>query len=63
MVLIDIFLMTDDIGHLFRCFLAIWMSFVKYLVNSFARFSLGVCFFGVYKSFTYSGYETILSYK
>lgn len=56
-IMVDIFLMVNDNGHLFRCFLAIWMSyFVKYLVKSFDHFSLGVCFFLVdlYKSITYS---------
>lgn len=64
-VLTDVLLMTNNIGYLFRCFLAIWMSFVRYLVRYFAYFSLSICWFlmGLYKSFKYSGYEAFLGYK
>lgn len=62
--LTDIFRLTDD-GHLFKCFFFGNLGVFEVPSQVFCPFFTGCLFFliGLYKSFTYSAYETFLCYK
>ena len=64
-VLVCVFLMTDDVEHLFMCLLAIWVSSLeKHLFRPFAKFLIGlfIFLFGEWEFFLYSEYKAVVKY-
>lgn len=64
-ILICISLILNEVEHLFKCLLAVWIStFVKGLLNCFAHFSIGlfVFFLLIYRIYIHSGSKRLSSY-